>query len=132
MSKEFMGAGWKFPVRVGPDRKIALSRAEEDIREAILIILHTAKGERVMRPDFGCGINELVFEPLNQVTFNRVETTVREALLHYEPRIDVTSVYVSEAVENAEKGKLQVNIEYSVKSTNGHYNLVYDFYLEEG
>ncbi|MCP4368022.1 MAG: GPW/gp25 family protein [Deltaproteobacteria bacterium] len=132
MSKEFMGAGWTFPVRVSPDRKIVLSRAEEDIREAILIILNTAKGERVMRPDFGCGINELVFEPLNQATFNRVETTVREALLFYEPRIDVISVYVAEAEENADKGKLEVNIEYSVKSTNGRNNLVYDFYLKEG
>jgi phage baseplate assembly protein W len=127
---EFLGAGWKFPVRVNTSGKIVLSRYEEDIKEAIKIILTTAKGERVMRPDFGCGINELVFAPINSSTMNLVETMVREALTFYEPRIDVINVSVS--AEEADVGRLKIDIEYQIRATNREDNLVFDFYLKEG
>ena len=80
MDKNFLGVGWKFPVRAGNDRKIDVSRYEEDIKEAIRIILGTAKGERMMRPDFGCGIHDLVFAPINVTTIATVENNVREGL----------------------------------------------------
>ncbi len=129
-SKDFLGVGWKFPVKVDIDRKIAVSKYEEDIKEAIRIILGTAKGERIMRPDFGCGIHELVFAPINTTTITQVENNVREALIKYEPRIDVLRVEVSS--ERSDEGQLLVSIDYAVRATNTRFNLVYPFYMKEG
>lgn len=130
MAKDFLGAGWKYPVRTDADRKIAMSEYEVDIKEAIWIILGTAKGERVMRPDFGCGIHDFVFAPINTATVNLVENAVREALTLWEPRIELTKVEVS--TEQADEGKLIVSIDYRVRMTNNRFNLVYPFYLKEG
>jgi phage baseplate assembly protein W len=130
MTKEFLGVGWKFPVRATPAGRIALSQYEEDIKEAIWIILSTANGERVMRPDFGCGIHDLVFAPINTATLTLVESSVREALTVYEPRIEL--IRVKATAEPSEEGKLLVSIDYRVRSTNNRFNLVYPFYLKEG
>lgn len=130
MAKEFLGSGWKFPVRVNTSGKIVTSRHEEDIQEAIWIILSTAKGERMMRPDFGCGIHDMVFDPINTNTMNLVETTVREALTFFEPRIDVLNVSVSD--KEADTGKLLISIDYQVRTTNNEFNLVFPFYYTEG
>ncbi len=129
MSKEFLGKGWKFPVNAGKDGRIATSLYEEDIKEAIWIILGTAKGERVMRPDFGCGIHDLVFSPINTATVNLVEKSVREALTIWEPRIELIKVEVSS--EEADHGSMPVSIDYRVRTTNNRFNLVYPFYLKE-
>ena len=130
MAKEFLGVGWKFPVKTDLVGKIGLSQYEEDIGEAIRIILGTAKGERVMRPDFGCGIHDLVFAPINTATITLVENGVREALTVYEPRIELIRVEAS--TERADIGQLLVNIDYRVRATNNRFNLVYPFYLKEG
>lgn len=131
MAKEFLGKGWKFPVLVeGLTGKLAMSAYEQDIREALWIILSTAKGERVMHPDFGCGIHEFVFASLNISTMGMIESKVREALLCWEPRIEILRVEVS--LEKADAGKLEVQIEYRVRTTNNQFNLVYPFYLNEG
>ncbi len=129
-AKDFLGTGWKYPVKVDIGGKIALSSYEEDIKEAIRIILGTAKGERVMRPDFGCGIHELVFASINSATMKQVENSVREGLIQWEPRIELENVIVSS--EKADEGKLLVNIDYRVRATNTRFNLVYPFYLKEG
>jgi phage baseplate assembly protein W len=129
MEKNFLGAGWKFPVRADHNREIAMSRYEEDIREAIWIILGTAKGERVMRPDFGCGIHDLVFAPINTTTISSVENNVREGLLRWEPRIEVIKVEARD--DKASEGKLLISIDYRVRITNNRFNLVYPFYLKE-
>ena len=126
---DFLGRGWKFPVSV-ENRKIASAEGEESIKESILIILGTAKGERVMRPDFGCGINEIVFAPNNTSTSTLIDFYVKEALLKWEPRIEVLSVNVTP--DDEEKNKIFINIEYMVKTTNTKNNLVYPFYLERG
>ncbi|HMK56397.1 MAG TPA: GPW/gp25 family protein [Dissulfurispiraceae bacterium] len=130
MAKEFLGVGWKYPVQLTGTGAIALSLYEDDIREAILIILGTAKGERVMRPDFGCGIHDLVFAPINTATVTLVQNSVREALTVYEPRIELDKVEV--LADKADEGKLIVNIDYRMRSTNSRFNLVYPFYLKEG
>jgi hypothetical protein len=130
MAKEFLGVGWTYPVRTRLNGDISMSQFEDDIREAILIILGTAKGERVMRPDFGCGIHDLVFAPINTATITLVENGVREALTVYEPRIEL--IKVEALSDRAEEGKLLVNIDYRVRSTNSRFNLVYPFYLKEG
>ncbi len=129
MSKEFLGKGWKFPVQTTEEGRIAESAYEEDIREAVLIILGTAKGERVMRPDFGCGIHDFVFASINTANMTLIESTVREALTMWEPRIEVTGATIDTA-ESA-KGKLLINLEYKVRITNNRFNLVYPFYLKE-
>ncbi|HEX3034038.1 MAG TPA: GPW/gp25 family protein [Thermodesulfobacteriota bacterium] len=131
MAKEFLGRGWKFPVMVDTATgRIAMSEYEQDIKESIRIILSTSKGERVMRPDFGCGIHELVFAPINPTTVNLVQNTVQEALTLWEPRIELINVDVS--TENADGGQLLVSIDYRVRATNNRFNLVYPFYLKEG
>lgn len=153
MVKDFLGIGWKFPVSVDNDGKMSMSEYETDIREAIRIILYTAKGERVMRPDFGCGIHDLVFSPLNKATLSLVEQSVREGLTLWEPRIELINVEavpkesVKEKLSEFEswdhgtlggiltasgEGMLLVRIDYRVRVTNNRFNLVYPFYLKEG
>jgi hypothetical protein len=130
MNKEILGRGWKFPVQVDNRGRIAISDAEEDIRQAIRIILGTSMGERVMRPDFGCGIHNYMFAPINSGTLALIENSVREALTTWEPRIDIIDVKTDTSA--AAEGKLLVSINYRVRSTNTHFNLVYPFYLKEG
>lgn len=128
-AKAFLGRGWAFPVAPGGDGDVALAEHEEDVRQAISIILETNKGERVMRPDFGCGIRELVFEPLTTTTKALVRHRVEEALTLWEPRIDLVEVRVDE--DRGERGRLLVRIAYRVRTTNTFYNLVYPFHLQE-
>ena len=130
MAKEFLGRGWKFPVNVTAKGMIEMSEHEEDIKEAIGIILSTSKGERVMRHDFGCGIYDFIFATINTATIGMIEASVREALTLWEPRIELVNVNVS--AEKVEEGKLLISIDYRVRSTNNEFNLVYPFYLEEG
>lgn len=124
--QDFLGKGIKFPFGVR-EGKIATSSGEELIKESIIIILGTTKGERVMRPDFGCSINELVFAPNNTVTATLINTYVKEALLKWEPRIDVLNV--SAIPDQNEGNSLNINIEYMIKTSNTKRNLVYPFYL---
>lgn len=126
---EFLGVGWRFPVGLEVNGEIALARYEDDIAQAIRIVLGTAPGERVMRADFGCGIHERVFSVLNMATLGEVETVVREALLKWEPRIEVLAVNVS--LEAAQEGALLVGIDYRVRATNNRFNLVWPFYMQE-
>jgi phage baseplate assembly protein W len=130
MAAGFLGVGWKFPVNMDTRGKIQMSEYEEDIREAIWIILATSKGERVMRPDFGSGIHEFVFATVDIATIGFIESSVREALAMYEPRIEVLNVEVS--TEEIHQGKLLISIDYRVLDTNSEFNLVYPFYLTEG
>ncbi|SRR5712692_1127390 len=128
--KAFLGVGWAFPTCVQADGRIATVAYEEDIRQAILIILGTNLGERVMRPDFGAGLNAFVFEPLNETTKQLVKTRVEEALIDWEPRIDVEEVKVT--IDPVERNKLLITLNYRVRATNALHNLVYPFYLQEG
>src|SRR5262245_40181914 len=109
VDKAFLGQGWAFPV--GPDAHgaMALSAYEEDIRQAIQIILGTARGERLMRPDFGAGLHALVFEPISATTQALVKHRVEEALITWEPRIDQITVEVS---AEPRAGRLSIAIRY--------------------
>lgn len=127
MSKTFLGVGWAYPVNATGDGSIQLAEYEESVRQAIWIILGTAKGERVMRPDFGCGIYDLVFETNSPSTYGRVAQAVRDALLMFEPRIDVLDVQ-TQTGGNGEV--LLISIDYQVRATDNAFNLVYPFYLE--
>ena len=124
---DFLGSGWAFPFRISPSGGIGLSRHEFDIDEAIRIILSTAKGERHMRPQFGCGIHDLVFAPNNATTAGLVDTYVREAIGWWEPRVEVLRVEVG--TDDEERNKLLINIHYRIRITNDDRNLVFPFYL---
>ena len=126
---DFLGVGWNFPVTKDAGGQIALTpSAEEGIRQSIWMILSTAPGERVMRPDFGCGIDDLVFGVNNAGTATAVASAVREALAIWEPRIDVLDVYA--AADPQRPNVLLVDIDYAIRSNNSRFNLVYPFYLE--
>jgi len=129
-TREYLGVGWKFPLQVTPGGKIAQARYEQRIEEALYLILSTAKGERVMLPEFGCGIHDLVFAPNNATTLTVVVHTVREALVAYEPRIDVLDVNAETAPE--EPNLLLIRINYRIRANNALSNLVYPFYIGEG
>lgn len=134
MSKPFLGVGWPFPLvdasgqpRLNVDGSFKLSEYEESVRESIWIVLGTAKGERAMRPTFGCGIYDLVFEINSASTAGRVAQEVRDALLYFEPRIDVLDVQVQPSGDGE---VLLISLDYQVRATNNVFNLVYPFYLE--
>lgn len=126
MGKTFLGEGLSFPFKLESDGSIAQAAYDESVRQSLWIILSTSQGERVMRPDFGCGIYDFVFEVNSASTSGKVVHAVREALVMQEPRIDVRSVYV-EAHGDGET--LLIHIEYEVRATNNVFNLVYPFYL---
>jgi phage baseplate assembly protein W len=131
MGQEFLGVGWAYPLGIDSKTKdIALSRYEKDVEEAILIILKTAPGERVMRPDFGCGIHDYVFAPNNTNTASMVRFHVEQALSRWEPRID--HLVVSVAADSYRPEVLLITIDYTIRSTDSRFNLVYPFYLERG
>lgn len=129
--KDFLGRGWAMPVDIDPyTGLIATAEYEEDIRQSIRIILETAKGERVMRRDFGCGIHDLVFEAVDTTTLQRIRSEVEEALRRFEPRVEVLGVTPDE--DSTSEGKLLVEVEYRVRRTNQTGNLVFPFYYREG
>ena len=131
MDKPFLGRGWKFPIQVDPvTGRIRMSEGEEDIKESIMIILRTARGERVMRADFGCSLDRFVFNTTDETTLHLLAVNVEEAIRVWEPR--VTDVDIKAVVDKQDAGKLMLHIDYRVRSTNNLFNLVYPFYLHEG
>ena len=127
MEKDFLGIGLRFPFRI-EEGKLAWSKYEDSIRESVMLILSTAIGERVMRPDFGCKLHELVFSPNDTSTASLAIFHVEEALKKWEPRIELIKVDAN--ADKKEGDRLNISIEYRVISTNTRYNLVFPFYLE--
>ena len=127
--KNFLGVGYKFPFAANQRGGVALSRYEEDIEEAIMLIVGTAFGERVMRPDFGCGIHDLIFAPNNANTRSLAVYHVEEALVRWEPRIVDIKVVAKSSPE--EPNVIYVSIDYKVRTTNNVFNMVYPFYLQK-
>ena len=128
MPAEFLGVGWSFPVEVDQG-SARMAAYEESVRQSIWIILGTSRGERVMRPDFGCGLNDLVFSLNNASTAGMVAYEVRHALELWERRMELLTVNVT----SAGRGEiLEIHIEYRIPKTNSRYNLVYPFYLSRG
>jgi hypothetical protein len=133
MDQGFFGAGWKCGlteadagITLDASGRVAEASGEDKIRQSIWLILSTAPGERVARPDFGCGIHDLVFSPRTVGAMGEVIRAVREALTAWEPRIDVTNV---DAVPHPDDPSgLLIVLEYTVRATNSRQNLVYPFY----
>lgn len=129
-AKAFLGVGWAFPPCAAPDGSTAMALYEQDVYEAIWIILSTDWGERVMRPTFGAGLRSFVFGPLSQTMLQRVQTRVLESLVTWEPRINVEQVNVT--IDPKNQRVLVIAVTYFVRVTNTLQNLVYPFFLEEG
>ena len=131
---EILGSGIAFPLQVDRRGGIALAHDETDVDQAIQLILGTAPGELPMRPEFGCGVHDFVFDTIDAATVGRLETEIRAALDRWEPRIDVETVDFN--LNEVGEGRLLINIGYRVRSTNHERNLVYPFYVipaeEEG
>ena len=131
MGGKFLGSGWKFPIEIDSSTgRFKSSSYEEDVQEAIYIILSTSKGERIMREDFGSKLSKYVFETLDKTTIAMMKYDIKEALVNWEPRITDISVEVSR--DDKESSKINVDIGYRVRKTNNLFNLVYPFYINEG
>jgi phage baseplate assembly protein W len=126
MSTDFIGRGWGFPLRVGPTGGIGMVEREQEIEEAIRLVLGTAPGERPMRPEFGCGIHDYVFAPSDGETAGHIAREVRAALDRWEPRIETDDVVI--AFDAVDAGVLYIDVHYTVRSTNDRRNLVFPFY----
>ncbi|MGB9939413.1 GPW/gp25 family protein [Methanosarcina sp.] len=129
MGTDFLGVGVSFPLRTEKG-KLKWAEYEDSIKESINMILRTAKGERLMRPKFGCDLSELAFAKNDMSTVSLAIFYVEEALKEWEPRIELVKVDASPDVNDG--SKLNIEIEYRTISTNNRYNLVYPFYLERG
>lgn len=128
MDIDFLGVGWAFPFQFDQQGKVLMSKYEDCVRQSIWAILNTARGERLMRPEFGCRIHDRVFSPNNAGTIGEIISDIREALMEWEPRIDILSIDV--LPDPAKLNVLQISINYQVRTTNNIFNLVYPFYLQ--
>ncbi len=130
MRQSILGTGWRFPIRINGRGGFSLVSDEQNVAESIWVVLSTAPGERIMMPAFGCGIHEYVFAPNNAGTRGAIAYQIQQALMRWEPRIDVIDVRA-----NADPGQpnlLLVQIDYRIRSNNAFHNLVYPFFLQEG
>lgn len=128
--QSFLGKGWPFPIKPGPTGRMTYLSGEEKIRQSIWLILSTAPGERQMRPEFGCGIHDLVFQPNTAGLRSVVQARVQDALVRWEPRIDIVGVRVDTPAEA--RNYLLIRIDFRVRSNNAFYNLVYPLFINEG
>ncbi len=128
--RAFLGRGWAFPVSLDGAGDVVTAADAEDVRQAVRLIIATRRGSRVMRPDFGAGLEQFVFAPLSVATLALIRHRVQEALVTWEPRIDVIDVRV--VAQPAPPTHVDISVEYRIRATNTSYNLVYPFYLEEG
>ncbi|HEY0452645.1 GPW/gp25 family protein [Actinophytocola sp.] len=125
-SQDFIGAGWAFPLGVGPQGGIALVRREVELEQAMRLILSTYPGERPMRPLFGSRLRDFVFRSVNVDTISELSRVVREALVQWEPRVDVENVLISP--DPHDNSTLYIDIQYRPKDSNDRRNLVFPFY----
>lgn len=124
---DFVGRGFRFPFAVDHTGAVAMASGHDVIEGSMVVIISTAPGERVMRPDFGCAIWEQLFDPVNHNTLGLMSEAVRQALSRWEPRIDIEAVVAQPAADSP--GCVEIDIDYRVRDTNERRNLVYPFYV---
>ncbi|HEB75409.1 MAG TPA: hypothetical protein ENJ04_03560 [Nitrospirae bacterium] len=125
----FLGTGWSFPPAFSrAQRGVEMTSDEEDIESSLRILLSTSVGERILQPEYGCNIDHLIFEPLNTTLKTYVTGLIEQAVLFFEPRIELNGI----SLESDElEGRVDIIIDYTVRTTNSRYNLVYPFYRNE-
>ncbi len=128
--KSFLGTGWGFPPAFSNKTSdVGMQSDVDDIESSLEILLTTRPGERVMRPDYGCNLDELVFEPLTTTFKTYIKDLISTAILYYEPRIEVNSIDLDDTGEL--EGRILIVIDYTVSATNTRFNFVYPFYKNE-
>ena len=133
VDKSFLGIGWSFPPefhKFADAFGVKMVEEEEDIRESLKILLSTRPGERVMQPAFGCGLQAMVFDTINESTITEIKDIIERAILFFEPRITLEDIDVG--TEDALEGRLNIQLNYCVRKTNTRSNIVYPFYHLEG
>lgn len=128
MTREFLGTGWRFPILPDETGGLAYRSGEEDVEQSLRILLLTRLGERVMRADFGSAAPRLVFAPGSEQYLRLLETSIRDAVRDWEPRVELDDVRAE--TEPGEPSRVTVSIAYRIKSTNSRFNLVFPFYLD--
>ncbi|MDB5137809.1 MAG: phage baseplate assembly protein [Mucilaginibacter sp.] len=131
MADSFLGTGWGFPPSFdNVTNSMVMTSDEADIQLSLQILLATRKGERVMQPDYGCNLDEMVFEPMTTTFKTYISEMIKTAILYYEARIDLYSVQVDDSQET--NGVILLIISYTVRTTNSRFNFVYPYYKNEG
>jgi phage baseplate assembly protein W len=129
--KTFLGRGWSFPPEFRRSEKaVHMTTDEVDIEKSLQILLSTRLGERIMVPDYGCNLDELLFKPLTLTLKTFVTDLIKRSILYHEPRIDVQKIAIDPVDERA--GQLLITIDYTIRTTNSRKNMVFPFYKTEG
>lgn len=147
---DFIGRGWRFPIKVNARGGLDWSNGPQRIQDSIWLIIKTALGERIMRPNFGAGVDDFVFQSNSVVNRTKLAIAIKSALLEWEPRIDLDEVRVDSAADLEStrvdagaqdisfispgnfESQVLVTIQYRIRATNEFFNVVFPFYLEEG
>jgi hypothetical protein len=133
--EKFLGRGWSFPptfVKKEGFAELEMVEAKEDIEQSLDILLSTSLGERVMQPRYGCNLKDYLFEPMSAAFIGRVRDLISNAILYYEPRIEILQLNVSNSgSQDAIEGRLIIELEYMIRTTNSRFNYVYNFYINE-
>ena len=133
IDKAFLGVGWSFPPEFHKHADtlgVKMGADEEDIGESLRLLLSTRPGERVMQPDYGCGLHAMVFESIDESTVTELKDIIERAVLFYEPRITLEKIDMN--TEDEMEGRLKIQLNYTVRRTNTRSNIVYPFYYLEG
>ncbi len=129
--KGFLGVGWGFPPEFNRyEKSVSMVSEEEDIREALRILIFTVPGERVFHPAYGCGLKRMVFEHINESAVTEIRDVIERAVLFFEPRITLNTVEVD--AKNMLEGQLNIQLAYTIRTTNNRSNMVFPFYYREG
>jgi len=126
----FIGRGWRFPIKVNARGGLDWSDGPDRIRDAIWLVLKTSVGERVMRPTFGAGVEDFVFQSNSAAARAELAQAIRTALVRWEPRIEIVAVRVDMVPD--EPSQVIASVEYRIRMTNELFNVVLPFYLSEG
>lgn len=127
----FLGTGWSFPVTFTKNGQCTVETVSElaDIEQSLTILFGTRPGERVLRFDYGCGLEDMLFEPANTSLLTFIKERIRNAVLFYEPRITLLAVDIQ--TDTLVEGRVEIQLDFTVRSTNSRYNYVYDYYTRE-
>lgn len=132
-NSDFLGRGWSFPPSFdSQDKQIEMVSDNEDIRQSLAILLSTEPGERLMHPTYGCGLHQVVFETVSTTMELEVKDLVTRAILFFEPRITLLNISVDSSPEQYLEGRINIHLDYVIRSTNTRSNMVFPFYINEG
>jgi len=130
IDSKFLGTGWAFPPAFDPrTREAVMVTQQQDVEESLRILLSTSPGERVMHPNYGCGLSRMVFENMDESRLTEIRSLVERAVLFFEPRVILHELLID--TDELFEGILRLRLDYSIRTTNTRHNLVYPLYLAE-